>query len=51
MGRATAGPVLDAALQQNRQHPAQADHQQQVLETLAWLYESSPRTTRSPGTH
>ena len=42
MGRATAGPVLDAALQQNRQHPAQADHQQQVLETLAWLYESFP---------
>lgn len=42
MGRATAGPVLDAALQQNRRHPAQADHQQQVLETLAWLYESFP---------
>lgn len=42
MGRATAGPVLDAALQQNRQHPAQADHQQQVLETLAWLYEAFP---------
>ncbi|WP_432558500.1 MsnO8 family LLM class oxidoreductase [Granulicoccus sp. GXG6511] len=42
MGRATAGPVLDAALQQNRQHPAQADHQQQVLETLAWLHEAFP---------
>ena len=42
MGRATAGPVLDAALQQNRQHPAQADHQQQVLETLARLYEAFP---------
>ncbi|MDO5504263.1 MAG: MsnO8 family LLM class oxidoreductase, partial [Actinomycetia bacterium] len=42
MGRATAGPVLDLALQQNRQQPAQADHQQQVLETLAWLYESFP---------
>jgi luciferase family oxidoreductase group 1 len=42
MGRATAGPVLDLALQQNREHPAQADHQQQVLETLAWLYESFP---------
>lgn len=42
MGRATAGPALDAALQQNRQHPAQADHQQQVLETLAWLYEAFP---------
>lgn len=42
MGRATAGPVLDLALQQNRQNPAQADHQQQVLETLAWLYESFP---------
>ena len=42
MGRATAGPVLDLALQQNRQHPAQADHQQQVLETLAWLHEAFP---------
>lgn len=42
MGRATAGPVLDMALQQNRRHPAQPDHQQQVLETLAWLYESFP---------
>lgn len=42
MGRATAGPVLDLALQQNRQHPAQVDHQQQVLETLAWLYEAFP---------
>lgn len=42
MGRATAGPVLDAALQQNRQHPARADHQQQVLETLAWLYDEFP---------
>jgi len=42
MGRATAGPVLDLALQQNRQYPAQADHHQQILETLAWLYESFP---------
>ncbi|WP_460769420.1 MsnO8 family LLM class oxidoreductase [Mariniluteicoccus flavus] len=42
MGRATAGPVLDTALQQNRQHPAQADHQQQILETLAWFYEAFP---------
>lgn len=42
MGRATAGPVLDAALQQNRQHPAEADHGQQILETLAWLHEAFP---------
>ena len=42
MGRATAGPVLDLALQQNRENPAKVDHQQQVLETLAWLYESFP---------
>src|SRR5699024_5177152 len=42
MGRATAGPVIDLALQQNRQNPTQADHQQQVLETLAWLYETFP---------
>lgn len=42
MGRATAGPVIDAALRQNRQQPGQVDHGQQVLETLAWLYESFP---------
>jgi luciferase family oxidoreductase group 1 len=42
MGRATAGPVLDTALQQNREHPAHADHAQQVLETLAWLHGSFP---------
>lgn len=42
MGRATAGPVIDMALQQNREHPAQVDHQQQVLETLAWLYGAFP---------
>ncbi|WP_127782224.1 MsnO8 family LLM class oxidoreductase [Rhodococcus sp. X156] len=42
MGRATAGPAIDLALQRDRQHPAQADHQQQVLETLAWLYEAFP---------
>lgn len=42
MGRATAGPVIDLALQQNRENPAKADHQQQVLETLTWLHESFP---------
>lgn len=42
MGRATAGPVIDLALQQNREQPVQADHQQQVLETLAWLYGAFP---------
>jgi len=42
MGRATAGPVLDTALQQNRRSPAQADHPQQILETLAWLHETFP---------
>jgi len=42
MGRATSGPVIDLALQQNRQHPVQADHQQQILETLAWLYAAFP---------
>jgi len=42
MGRATAGPVIDLALQRDRQHPAAADHQQQVLETLAWLYQAFP---------
>lgn len=37
MGRATAGPVIDMALQRDRQNPAHADHTQQVAETLAWL--------------
>ena len=42
MGRATAGPVLDLALQQNREQPAQVSHQQQVMEVLDWLYETFP---------
>lgn len=42
MGRATAGPILDLALQQNREQPAQVDHGQQVLETVAWLHEAFP---------
>lgn len=42
MGRATAGPVIDLALQQNREHPAQVSHQQQVMEVLDWLYETFP---------
>lgn len=42
MGRATSGPVLDIAMQRDRETRIQADHQQQVLETLAWLYESFP---------
>ncbi|SJN10779.1 Luciferase-like monooxygenase [Leucobacter sp. 7(1)] len=42
MGRATAGPVLDMALQRDREHPAQADHTQQLAETLAWLHNDFP---------
>lgn len=42
MGRATAGPVLDLALQRDRESRIQADHQQQVLEALAWLHQSFP---------
>lgn len=42
MGRATAGTVIDLALQQNREQPAQVSHQQQLTETLAWLYEDFP---------
>lgn len=42
MGRATAGPVLDLALQQDRQHDRQSDHTQSVAETLAWLYDDFP---------
>jgi luciferase family oxidoreductase group 1 len=42
MGRATAGPVVDLALQRDRDHPARADHTQQVAETVAWLYHAFP---------
>ena len=42
MGRATGGPVVDIALQRDREHPVNADHSQQVLETLAWLYDAFP---------
>lgn len=42
MGRATAGPMLDLALQQDRETRFQADHQQQILETLAWLHDAFP---------
>ncbi|MCD4533107.1 MsnO8 family LLM class oxidoreductase [Nocardioides sp. cx-169] len=42
MGRATAGPVIDLALQQDRRSRLQLDHQQQVLETLSWLYGTFP---------
>ena len=37
MGRATSGPVLDIALQPNREHPMRAEHAHQVAETVAWL--------------
>jgi luciferase family oxidoreductase group 1 len=42
MGRASGGPVVDLALQRDRRNPADADHGQQVLETLAWLYNAFP---------
>lgn len=42
MGRATAGAVIDLALQQERDRRVRADHQQQVAETLAWLEEAFP---------
>ncbi len=43
MGRATAGPVIDMALQQDRDKPFRAEHQQQVLEALAWLHGQFPQ--------
>lgn len=42
MGRATAGPVIDAALRQDRRAAPSADHGQSVLEVLAWLYGAFP---------
>ncbi|MDV8071378.1 MsnO8 family LLM class oxidoreductase [Rhodococcus sp. IEGM 1366] len=38
MGRATAGPVIDLALQRDRRSRPVDDHDQQVLETVTWLY-------------
>ncbi len=42
MGRATAGPVVDAALRRDREAPLRDDHVQQVSETMAWLYDRFP---------
>ncbi|GAA0965175.1 LLM class flavin-dependent oxidoreductase [Actinocorallia libanotica] len=42
MGRATAGPVIDLALQRDRENPAHADHLQQVAETVLWLHGGFP---------
>lgn len=42
MGRATAGPVVDLALQRDRANPVRSDHGQQILETLAWLHDAFP---------
>src|SRR5699024_2394043 len=42
MGRATAIRVIAMALLHARDQTAQSDHQQQILETLAWLYETFP---------
>src|SRR3546814_20276423 len=42
MGRATSGPVIDAALRRDRSSRPDDDHQQQVLEVLAWLSDRFP---------
>jgi luciferase family oxidoreductase group 1 len=42
MGRAHGGPVVDLAMQLNRQNPVQVDHGAQVAEVLAWLYDAFP---------
>lgn len=42
MGRATSGPVIDLALRRDRQAQPVDDHQQQVAETVAWLYGAFP---------
>src|SRR5690625_874078 len=41
-GRATTGPVLDYALQQDRSKLFQADSNQQIAELVAWLDTSFP---------
>lgn len=42
MGRATSGPVIDLALQQDRSRRQQPDHTQQVAEVMAWLHDAFP---------
>lgn len=41
-GRATTGPVIDMALQQDRSRPFRADSDEQVAELVAWLEQSFP---------
>jgi luciferase family oxidoreductase group 1 len=41
-GRATTGPVLDLALQQDRSRPFRADSDEQIAELVAWLEDSFP---------
>ena len=42
-GRATTGPVIDFALQQEREKQVQADSNQQIVELVHWLNDSFPR--------
>ena len=41
-GRATTGPVIDFALQQERERQIQADSNQQIVELVHWLNDSFP---------
>ncbi|MGC5248199.1 LLM class flavin-dependent oxidoreductase [Gordonia sp. DT219] len=47
MGRATAGPVLDAALQQNRQHPPRSTISSRSWRPWPGCMSRSPTITRS----
>lgn len=42
MGRATSGPVIDAALRRDRSSQPVDDHAAQISEVLAWLYNAFP---------
>lgn len=42
LGRATSGPVIDAALRQDRGTQPADDHAERVSEVLAWLHEAFP---------
>jgi luciferase family oxidoreductase group 1 len=44
LGRATSGPIIDAALRPDRRSEPADDHAQRVTEVLAWLYEAFPET-------
>ena len=50
-GRATTGPVIDFALQQDRSKQFRSDSDQQIMELVAWLENSFPEDHPFSKTH